>query len=115
MGPVQQKAREAGPQVQPDSLRLSLRNGFTTYFVISPVIGLFATVTRVMRSDITYVMRRHHREFDASIGASGPHDFVVRFRPRSSRALPRPSHPAPTFLTIAKRPSCENRTALNSR
>ena len=23
-------------------------------------------------------MRRHHRGFDASIGASGPHDFAVR-------------------------------------
>src|SRR5580704_10565018 len=23
-------------------------------------------------------MRRHHRELDASIGASGPHDFAVR-------------------------------------
>ena len=25
-------------------------------------------------------MRRHHRELNASIGASGPHDFAVRLR-----------------------------------
>jgi hypothetical protein len=41
---VQQKARGVGPQVQPETSRLSLRDGFTVSFVISPVTGLFATV-----------------------------------------------------------------------
>ena len=40
---------------------------FTAYFVLSPVTGLFATV----------IWRIDHR-LDASIGASGPHDFAVR-------------------------------------
>ena len=40
----------------------------TVSFVLSSVTGLIVTVIRVMR-DIIYVMRRHHREFDASIGA----------------------------------------------
>ena len=62
-------------------------------------------------------MRKHRRQLDASVGASGPHDFAVR-RPspqkpvgglgtspvealakadqrRSSRDTPRPPHPAP--------------------
>ena len=34
-------------------------------------------------------------ELDASVGASGPHDFAVRQQHRSSSALPRPPHPAP--------------------
>jgi hypothetical protein len=43
---------------------------------------------------------------DASVGASGPHDFAVR-KPGASRQKrsPRPSHPNLTFVTIAKRPS----------
>src|SRR6185437_1262151 len=40
-----------------------------------------------------------------TIEASGPHDFAVRKVTRSSVAHPRPSHPCPTFVTIAKRPS----------
>ena len=37
---------------------------------IAGVPGLLATVTGVMR--------KHHRRLDASVGASGPHDFGVR-------------------------------------
>lgn len=37
----------------------------------------------------------HYHELDASVGASGPHDFAVRGQHRSSRAPPRPSHSAP--------------------
>ena len=35
------------------------------------------------------------RKLDASIGASGPHDFAVRLTRHSSKALQRPPHPAP--------------------
>ena len=35
------------------------------------------------------------QELDASIGASGPHDFAVRVTRCSSKAHPRPSHSAP--------------------
>src|SRR5271169_5177728 len=62
----------------------------TVSFVISLVTGLSC----------------HHRlgnclhRLDASVGASGPHDFAVRdsiIRPRARArlTLPRPSHPAP--------------------
>ena len=42
----------------------------------------------------------HHRfadrsaKLDASVGASGPHDFAVRLMRHSSKAPKRPSHPA---------------------
>jgi hypothetical protein len=57
----------------------------TVSFVISPAIGLFC--------------RRHQwkyfRQFNASVEASGPHDFAVRIDAPRLRATPRPSHPAP--------------------
>jgi len=49
---------------------------------------------------------QHCRQLDASVGASGPHDFAVRLLLRSSRA-PKASTAsrAQRFVTIAKRPS----------
>jgi hypothetical protein len=44
------------------------------------------------------------QELDASAGASGPHDFAVRNLRRSSKALSRPPHPIPTFVTMANAP-----------
>jgi hypothetical protein len=75
--------------------RHSPRNGFTTYFVLSPVIGL-------------YCHRRsasHPAKLDTSVEASGPHDFAVRFSAIRQRRTQRPSHPVPTSVTIAIRPS----------
>jgi hypothetical protein len=52
----------------------------------------------------------HCRELNASVEASGPHDFAVRFRnafvfrTESVHRIPRP-----TFVTIAKRPSVQGR------
>src|SRR3954468_4743181 len=75
--------------------RHSLRNGFTTYTALSPVIGLVCHRRQ----------RNISRQLDASIETSEPHDFAVRFR------AVRPQHvnvhriPSPTFVTIAKRPS----------
>ena len=40
---------------------------FTAYFALSPVTGFFATVAC-----------GSFRKLDASVGASGPHDFAVR-------------------------------------
>jgi hypothetical protein len=57
--------------------------------------GFLATIASVMRSDITCVMRRHHHQLDASVGASGPHGFAVREQRHSSRDVLRPSYPAP--------------------
>jgi hypothetical protein len=45
-----------------------MRNGFTVSFVLSPVTGLCCH--RRLRKDF--------RKLDASVGASGPHDFAVR-------------------------------------
>jgi hypothetical protein len=63
--------------------RHSPRNGFTVSFVLSPVTGLVCHRRR--RSCL-------HR-LDASVGASGPHDFAVRFsairqRRRSVHRIP---------------------------
>ena len=53
-----------------EAIRHSLRNGFTVSFVLSPVTGFFATVIPEKLAS---------QELDASVGASGPHDFAVRF------------------------------------
>src|SRR6266571_4552157 len=50
-----------------ESIRHSLRNGFTAYNAISPVNGFLATV-----------IGGTYRQLDASTAASGPHDFAVR-------------------------------------
>ena len=84
-----------------EAVRPSLRNGFTAYFVLSLVIGLSC----------------HHRpqealasrELDASVEASGPHDFAVRDRivRRAHQArpkLPRPPHPTPNVRDDGETP-----------
>jgi hypothetical protein len=52
-----------------EAIRHSLRNGFTAYSALSPVTGFFATVAPEKLAS---------HELDASVGASGPHDFAVR-------------------------------------
>jgi hypothetical protein len=81
-----------------EAIRPSLRNGFTAYFVLSPVTGLFATVASVMPG--------HHRQLDASVGASGPHDFAVRISTIRQLCRSRPPQPVPTSVTMANAPSC---------
>jgi hypothetical protein len=39
-------------------------------------------------------MRKHCRHLNASVGASGPHDFAVRVRAIRQRRKSRPPHPA---------------------
>jgi hypothetical protein len=82
-------------------IRPSLRNGFTAYFVLSPVNGLSCHRRHADRST----------QLDASIGASGPHDFAVRVSHARQSQLPRPPHPTARFVTIASRPSCRVRRA----
>ena len=66
-----------------ESIRPSLRNGFTAYNALSPVNGLSCHRRR----------RDTSRQLDASIGASEPHAFAVRIsRARQSQLL-RPPHP----------------------
>ncbi len=57
--------------------------------------GLLATVARGLVI----------RWLDPSVGGSGPHDFAVRLGIARQSAPQRPSLPAPTFVTTAKRPS----------
>ena len=44
------------------------------------------------------------RKLDTSVGVSGPHAFAVRVRCRRLRHPPRPSHPAPRFVTLRNAP-----------
>ena len=67
-----------------ESIRHSLRNGFTAYNVLSLVIGFLATI--IGGTD---------RQLDASTGASGPHDFTVRSRAVRYRHYQRPPRPVP--------------------
>jgi hypothetical protein len=66
-----------------ETLRPSLRNGFTTYFVLSPVNGFLATV---VTQEINLA------QLDASTAASEPHDFAVRSSHTRQSQLARPSH-----------------------
>jgi hypothetical protein len=52
----------------PGSPGIPARNGFTAYFALSPAIGL--SCHRRLRGLL--------RKLDASVEASGPHDFAVR-------------------------------------
>jgi hypothetical protein len=57
---------------------------FTAYFVLSPVIGLFCH--RRSASNLA--------KLNASVEASGPHDFAVRLKRPRQKHHPRPPHPA---------------------
>jgi hypothetical protein len=64
------------------------RNGFTAYVALSPVTGLFCHrrlrirgLSAPGRADLP------SRQLDASVGASGPHDFAVRSSISRQRAL----------------------------
>jgi hypothetical protein len=78
-----------------ENIRPSLRNGFTAYFVLSPVTGFVATVIPEKLAS---------QELDASIGASRPHDFAVRVSHARQSQLSRPPHPTARFVTIASAP-----------
>src|ERR1700724_830783 len=54
----------------PESPGIPERNGFTAYFVPCPATGLSCHRRR----------RNCFRRLDASVGASGPHDFAVRIK-----------------------------------
>jgi hypothetical protein len=81
----------------PVTFRHSLRDGFTVSFVLFPEIGLVVSVVGAMRE--------HCRLLDASVEASEPHDFAVRFARRSSFASQSVHRsPRPTFVTIGQTP-----------
>jgi hypothetical protein len=67
----------------------------TAYFVLSPVIGLSCHRR----------LRRCFRKLDAGVEASGPRDFAVRGKHRSSATLRASTASRPASVTIASRPS----------
>src|SRR5438874_9555500 len=74
------------------TLRPSLRNGFTAYFVLFPENGSFASVACAS-----------YRTLNASTAAPEPHDFTVRVRrARLAHSASTASHR--TFVTIASVP-----------
>ena len=80
--------------------RHSPRNGFNGF--LRALAG-----DRALLSPSPEMMLRIVSDLNASVGASRPHDFAVRDNAVRLSALSRPSHPASTFVTTAKRPSCE--------
>src|ERR1700743_690874 len=78
-----------------ETLRPSLRNGFTTYTCSPWRPGFLVTIIRVMRE--------HHRELDANPGASGPHAFAVR-RPAHRHAQPASTATCPDVSDDGRRP-----------
>jgi hypothetical protein len=77
----------------------------TVSFVLSPVIGLFCHRRKRNAQALS--------PLDASVEASGPHDFAVR-DPRSRQSTNRVHRISPpTFVTIAKRPFEWEETAID--
>jgi hypothetical protein len=74
----------------------------TVSFVLSPVIGLSCH----RRQQVTTC------QLDASVEASGPHDFAVRLTCCSSKAPSASTASRPAFVTIASRPSVEQDGAV---
>ena len=80
--------------------RHSPRNGFNGCFALSPVTGLVCHRRR----------RNLFHRLDASVGASGPHDFAVRKPALSSKAQPASTgHNRPSGLERLKRGFHEGR------
>src|SRR5713226_6550799 len=109
----------------PESPGIPARNGFTAYFVLSPVTGLFChrrlrtdVVSAPGRADPTSATltpasgRQDHTTspYAAAPFVSSPFDRSQIFRPAlhhvARLTLPRPPHPTPRFVTIMIRPSC---------
>jgi hypothetical protein len=62
----------------PESPGIPARNGFNAYVVLSPVTGLFCHRRLRIKFCLSPVGPTPLRKLDASVGASGPHDFAVR-------------------------------------
>jgi hypothetical protein len=73
----------------------------TVSFALSPVTGFLATVAPEKLAS---------QELDASVGASGPHDFAVRLTRHSSKALQASTASRPTLMTWPT-PLCRDGTA----
>jgi hypothetical protein len=74
----------------PESPGIPARNGFTAYVVLSSATGLFChrRLADMVLSKPGWANKTSAR-LDASIGASGPHDFAVRNNISRQRAVDR--------------------------
>jgi hypothetical protein len=75
--------------------RHSPRNGFNSLFRALPGDRAFLPPSP---AEVAF------RRLDASVGASGPHDFAVRSQHRPSSAPPASTASRPTFLTLRNAP-----------
>jgi hypothetical protein len=93
--------RVSSPRGSPEQPGIPCAMVLTAYFVLSPAIGLSCHRHQ----------RKTFRKLDASVEASGPHDFAVRVS--TFRQARRRVHriPLPPSVTIAIRPSFGNETA----
>src|SRR3954451_19948861 len=80
--------------VTPDSSGIPRAMVLTVSFALSPVTGLCCHCRQ----------RKYFRQLDASVGASGPHDFAVRVSVRSSGDTLASTASRSAFVTIAIRP-----------
>jgi hypothetical protein len=105
-------AGKAGCALHPRSrVPFAQKNAHTSIQVQRRTSGLpCAMVLRSVLSPVTGLSCHRHfadtsTKLDASIGASGPHDFAVRIGRARQSQLSRPPHPTARFVTIASRPS----------
>ena len=89
------KTRALVTTVTPETPGIPRAMVLTVSSALSPVTGLCCH--RRQRSCL--------RQLDASVGASGPHDFAVRKQAPSSEAPPASTASRPASVTIASRPS----------
>jgi hypothetical protein len=75
----------------------------TTGIPCAMVYGLWRALPGVRAFLVTVARGIITRGLDPGIGGSGPHAFAVRFSFTRRVKPSRPSHPAPRFVTIAKR------------
>jgi len=90
------KAQGWKPQVHRKSPGIPARNGFNGFLRALPgERACLPPSPRGSRRVSPLGLTSPSAKLDASVGASGPHDFAVRrMRPRQKRSL-RPPHPAP--------------------
>src|SRR5213075_841004 len=89
------KAHEVVTTGSPEQPGIPRAMVLTVSFALSPVIGLSCH----RRQQVTTC------QLDASVEASGPHDFAVRLTCCSSAAPSASTASRPAFVTIASRPS----------
>jgi hypothetical protein len=87
--------RASSPQVHREHPAFPHAMVLTVSFALSPVIGLFCH---------RRFTEMHSAKLDASVEASGPHDFAVRTPAPSSEAPPTSTASRPASVTIAIRP-----------